>query len=138
LTFLALASDTECMKTLSLFLILIFLSPKLLAQDAEDNKMREFLTSAAYGTLVGALVGAASLAFVDNPDDELQKVAKGASLGLYAGIALGIYVTQFHSDEPEPELGKELEVSIPRVIVAPLLSRNGIDGFTSQFTVYQF
>ncbi len=123
---------------MSLFLILLFTSPRLFAQQAEDHKMREFLTSAAYGTLVGALVGAASLAFVDNPDDELQRVAKGASLGLYAGIALGIYVTQYYTEEAEPELGKEIEVSLPRVIVAPLVSRSGFEGFTSQFTVYQF
>lgn len=126
------------MKALCIFLILTFLTPSTYAAVGEDNKMREFLTSAAYGTLVGALIGAASLAFVDNPDDELQRVAKGASLGLYAGIALGIYVTQFYSNQPETDLGVEPEVRLPRVIVAPLVSQKGLEGFTSQFTIYNF
>ncbi len=123
------------MRFISILLVGLFFSTVL---KAEDDKSKEFLTSAAYGTLVGALVGAASLAFVDNPGDDLQRVAKGASLGLYAGIALGIYVTQFYENKPEPELGTEPEVRAPSFFVAPIVSNKGIDGFISQMTIYNF
>ena len=53
---------------------------------------REFIMSCTYGVLAGTLVGAASLAFVDKPGDNLNKVARGASIGLYTGILLGLYV----------------------------------------------
>ncbi len=48
--------------------------------------------SCTYGVLAGSLVGAASLAFTDRPGDHLQRIARGASLGLYTGILLGLYV----------------------------------------------
>ena len=54
--------------------------------------MREFILSCSYGVLAGTLVGAATLAFSDKPGDNLNKVARGASIGLYAGILLGAYV----------------------------------------------
>lgn len=48
--------------------------------------------SCTYGVLAGTLVGTALLAFEDQPGDNLNKVARGASIGLYAGIMLGLYV----------------------------------------------
>lgn len=62
---------------------------------AEPNEAREFIMSCTYGVLAGTLVGAASLAFVDKPGDNLQRVARGASLGLYAGIGLGYYTVYY-------------------------------------------
>jgi hypothetical protein len=59
---------------------------------SNGNSQREFIMSCTYGVLAGTLIGAASLAFVDHPSDHLNKVARGASLGLYAGILLGLYV----------------------------------------------
>jgi hypothetical protein len=59
---------------------------------AKAEATREFVLSCTYGVLAGTLVGAASLAFSDKPGDNLNKVARGASLGLYAGILLGLYV----------------------------------------------
>lgn len=123
------------MRFVSILIVGLFFSAQL---RADDDKSKEFLTSAAYGTLVGALVGAASLAFVDNPGDDLQRVAKGASLGLYAGIALGIYVTQFYENKPEPELGTEPEVRTPSFYIAPIVSNKGLDGFTTQVNIYNF
>lgn len=58
----------------------------------QDDSAHLFLTSCTYGVLAGTLVGAASLAFTSNPGQSLQDVARGASLGLYAGILLGLYV----------------------------------------------
>jgi hypothetical protein len=80
-----------------ILLLLIFTS-----LPAHASKGREFLLSCTYGTLAGTLVGAASLAFTSQPSEKLYRVARGASLGLYAGIILGTYVTQFYRD---PALG---------------------------------
>lgn len=57
---------------------------------ALDN-MTIFLKSCAYGTAAGAVLGLASLAVSENPDGKMSNVARGASLGLYAGIGFGLY-----------------------------------------------
>ena len=69
--------------------ILLGLSSFSWAQSSGD--MSVFLKSCGYGTLGGAALGAVSLAFVDNPNSKVSNIAKGASLGLYAGIGYGIY-----------------------------------------------
>jgi hypothetical protein len=72
--------------------LLVTLSTSLPARAQQSaNPEREFIMSCTYGVLAGTLVGAASLAFVDKPGDNLQRVARGASLGLYMGIGLGAY-----------------------------------------------
>ena len=77
---------------------LTLISGSVYAQDVEEprskqgSEMRAFVMSCTYGVLAGTLVGAATLAFTENPGDHLRNVAKGASLGLYAGILLGAYV----------------------------------------------
>ncbi len=58
----------------------------------QAEPVHEFLMSCTYGALAGTVIGAASLAFSQNPGQDLNAVARGASLGLYAGIILGIYV----------------------------------------------
>jgi hypothetical protein len=59
---------------------------------AKADEMRTFLLSCAYGTLIGAGIGLATVAVSDDPGSHTQNVAKGASLGLYAGIAWGLYL----------------------------------------------
>lgn len=44
-----------------------------------------------YGTLAGALVGVGSVALSENPSEKSMNIARGASLGLYAGIGYGLY-----------------------------------------------
>lgn len=97
--------------------------------------------SCTYGVLAGTLVGAASLAFVDKPGDNLNRVARGASFGLYAGILLGFYVVYIvpgldapDEDEP-PELGR---LKNHRFDVAPVISPKGIDGMQAQWTLTRF
>ncbi len=53
--------------------------------------MTIFLKSCAYGTLAGAALGLATLATSENPSGKMSNVARGASLGLYAGIGFGVY-----------------------------------------------
>ncbi len=69
------------------------------ASAAEPGGSREFMLSCVYGAVAGTLVGAATLAFTDKPNQNLNRVARGASLGLYAGIFLGLYVVYGTSED---------------------------------------
>ena len=97
---------------------------------------REFLTSCTYGATAGALVGVASLAFVKRPGDNLNNVARGASLGLYAGILLGAYVTWI-----VPRLGRG-DDDVARLQVTPILAAGSrgltLDGAQADWRVLEF
>lgn len=58
---------------------------------AKADDMTVFLKSCAYGTAAGAVLGLASIALSENPSGKMNTVARGASLGLYAGIGFGLY-----------------------------------------------
>ncbi len=78
----------------SLFLVLA-ISFTLVPRRAEAEvpaKAKAFLTIAGYGAGGGALLGLASMAFGTSS----RAVARGASLGLYAGILFGTYVLVSH------------------------------------------
>jgi hypothetical protein len=105
----------------------------------EENPGREFIMSCTYGVLAGTLVGAASLAFTSRPGDNFNKVARGASIGLYTGILLGIYVVyivpsmEASGEEPDPT------VQIPPLWVEPLFTaKNQIDGVKADWTLLKF
>ena len=53
-----------------------------------DPKLKMVVTMASYGVVGGALLGTASMAFGSGG----RSIAKGASLGLYAGIIFGGYI----------------------------------------------
>lgn len=55
---------------------------------AIDPKVKVLGTMAGYGVVGGALLGTASMAFDAGP----RAIAKGASLGLYAGLLFGGYI----------------------------------------------
>ncbi|MCB9026802.1 MAG: hypothetical protein H6625_10825 [Bdellovibrionaceae bacterium] len=104
-----------------------------------ENKMatKEFVRSCTYGVLAGTLVGAATLAFTEQPGENINRVARGASLGLYAGILLGLYVVyivpgQVNDDlEMDPNLlppGIEEESSRFNWGAFPMISQNEVDG----------
>lgn len=105
---------------------------------------REFLMSVTYGTLAGALLGTASLAFTDKPGEKLQRIARGASLGLYFGILLGLYVVYGVPDgseeldhilPPEDDYGFKLR----NPIIYPTMNDTGdFDGWAFDVTVYRF
>ena len=57
---------------------------------AEDNAFRDTFQSAFYGGAVGALVGAALLAFTRKPADHLDYMGIGAAAGVLAGTAYGV------------------------------------------------
>ncbi len=107
--------------------------------------MREFVMSCSYGVLAGTLVGAATLAFSDKPGDNLNKVARGASFGLYAGILLGLYVIYGVPSQEEANLRDQLgQVApimpeAPKLMIAPVLSaRGGVEGGEVKYEVLRF
>ena len=57
-----------------------------------DPKARVMITSVGYGVMGGTLLGIAALAF----NASSRTIVRGASLGLYGGLAFGIYVIFGH------------------------------------------
>jgi len=109
------------------------------AQAQQASPEREFIMSCTYGVLAGTLVGAASLAFVDKPGDNLKLVARGASIGLYMGIGLGIYTVYILPKQLEREEDRIIEGQTgslpptPRWLVYPTLADQGDVGVGFNF-----
>lgn len=101
------------------------------------NPTREFIMSCTYGVMAGTLVGAASLAFTKKPSDNLSKVARGASLGLYTGILLGVYVVYV---VPGMEGGEEEDplAKTPVLFIPTFDDRDRIDGMQASWNVLRF
>lgn len=79
---------------LIVFIFTSFLAPMNKAH-ALDAKSKAFMIMCTYGTIGGALLGFASMAFGTNS----RAIAQGASLGLYAGIAFGAFVITSHNQQ---------------------------------------
>lgn len=88
--------------------------------------------SCSYGVMAGTLVGIASLAFTNQPGKNLNRVARGASLGLYAGILLGLYVVYgLPAEDPEKDMVK--------VMVTPTFNAaSEVDGLEGSVRVLTF
>jgi len=74
------------------------------------NKPRILFMTSSYGVMLGSVAGFASLAFYESPGAHTRNVALGASLGLYSGILLGVYMIYLKEDpnaRPEPEEEEE-------------------------------
>ncbi len=120
---------------------------------------REFLLSCTYGVLAGALVGAASLAVEDNPSDKVHRVARGASLGLYGGIILGLYVVYVVPAQIEANENQELEEQYeeviepddygsfqqqmrryepPKLSIYPVIENNRVTGAALNYSIVRF
>lgn len=93
--------------------------------------VRDFITTAGKGILVGATLGVVSLAFEDHPEDSWNNVARGASLGLYGGIAYGFYLSRQDTvGAPIDEDGYAL---------LPLFSKDKkLEGVVLNRTIYSF
>lgn len=57
---------------------------------ADENALRDTFQSAFYGGAVGALVGAALMAFTKKPADHLENMGIGAAAGVLAGTVFGV------------------------------------------------
>lgn len=124
-----------------------------LALPARAEPAKEFMTTSTFGVLAGTIVGAASLAFTDKPGDNLNNIARGASLGLYAGILLGAYIVYAVPSGAEEEEGEDGQEPAPGATegeappedaglrlesVFPMVSKNQIDGLGVSFRVLSF
>jgi hypothetical protein len=115
---------------ISISLLLSSTSALAQAPASGDTSSREFVASCMYGVLAGTLVGAASLAFTKRPGDNLNRVARGASLGLYTGILLGLYVVYIVPGlEKVPDEDPIVRVEKFPLMIAPTLdARANVDG----------
>ncbi len=86
---------------ISTAVVLFLIAPP--SAHAATSPEREFIMSCTYGVMAGTLVGAATLAFSSSPGNNLQNVARGASIGLYLGIALGYYTAYLLPKQVEKE-----------------------------------
>lgn len=123
--------------------IALFFSARSFAQQPppEGNPMREFMMSCTYGVMAGTLVGAAALAFEDKPSENLRKVARGASLGLYTGILLGLYVVYIVPSldaNPEEEDPVAMAQRMP-ILISPTFGESDVpDGAKVDWNVLSF
>ena len=144
--------------------VMIFSLVSAVSLPAQAEAGREFLLSCTYGVLAGALVGAASLAVEDNPSDKVHRVARGASLGLYTGILLGLYVVYVVPAQIEAEEQKELDeqyeevidpedygyrpriqiqqkfkvIELPKLTLYPLMENSRITGAAFNYSIIRF
>lgn len=70
--------------------LIVFLLVILQVQIASAQDLKSFLKNCVWGVIGGASVGVISLAFTDKPSESWNNVTKGASLGLYVGMAYGL------------------------------------------------
>ena len=60
-------------------------------QSQAAQTLEVVLQDCLWGTGIGALAGAATLPFMNNPNDHYIRILQGASIGLFCGLAYGIY-----------------------------------------------
>lgn len=118
---------------------LILLAGLLVRVDlASADPAKDFVMSCTYGVLAGTLVGTATLAFSDKPGDNLNRIARGASLGLYAGILLGLYVVNLSSGGEEDSQSSSTQ-SAPKLQVYPIMSDlHGVEGGAVRYSLFNF
>lgn len=105
--------------------------------EAKADKMRTFLVSSGFGTVIGAGVGLVSLAFADNPSGRINNVARGASLGLYVGMGVGFYLNgQSEKSSYDSEYG--LTETSSFYVTAQLSPENKVTGGNLHWMALQF
>ncbi len=109
--------------------ISIIILCSLFSSFGQAANLRGFLKACAWGTVGGAAAGVVSLAFADKPNESWNNVAKGASLGLYAGIAYGV----LEANRPEVTT-----IQAPEYTVTPQFNKGAIEGIQFSSLVYRF
>jgi hypothetical protein len=121
---------------LTILSLVLGFSAVSLADGEPENSAKPFFSSCLYGTLAGGLIGTATLAFTSNPGDNLSNIARGASLGLYGGIILGIYLTYGVNDSsdaaPAPPSTENSKKKENKVSISPVIDPSMLGG---QFTL---
>jgi NhaP-type Na+/H+ or K+/H+ antiporter len=70
------------------FVLALFALP---AQSHAGSSLEVVFWDSLMGAGIGALVGGATLAFMEHPSDHYERIAQGASIGLVCGLGFGIY-----------------------------------------------
>ena len=126
-------------KTFVSFLIATIFGGFTYLENAGADPGKDFVMSCTYGVLAGTLVGTATLAFSDKPGDNLNRIARGASIGLYAGILLGLYVINLSSTPTEDEALPTGFREPPKLQIYPIVSeKNGVEGGALSYSLLKF
>lgn len=112
----------------------IFILTLLVSNSCWASAFTDFLKSCAYGALAGAGVGVVTLAMENKPSEHTGNVARGASLGLYAGIAYGIYEA---NKKPQYNYYQDLDYN-SRIMITPKFHQARVEGFDVGSTVLNF
>lgn len=67
---------------------------------AQAEPFQDCFRYGSYGIVAGALVGGTAMALSEDPGSTLSPIARGASLGLYAGLLVAAYNEWNHRSEP--------------------------------------
>jgi hypothetical protein len=122
--------------------VFVTLKPGQASAVEASNKMKTFLTSCAYGTAAGALVGLGTLAFASDPGSSVGNIARGASLGLYAGIGVGIYLNtedqEVKTSLPESTQQKSTAADNGFWAIAPIWNNGKVAGAELNFLGLRF
>lgn len=70
------------------FVLIVFALP---CRSHAESTLDVVLWDSVVGAGIGALVGAATLAFMDHPSDHLERISQGAAIGVISGVAFGFY-----------------------------------------------
>lgn len=113
------------------FLILALV---ILCESGQASDFTRFVKSCGFGALIGAGVGLASLAAENKPSEHYASIPRGASLGLYAGIAYGAYLV---APQPKTQMRQDIEFGSTTMIV-PTFAQNKVDGVSVSSNIYSF
>jgi hypothetical protein len=113
-----------------------FIAVMLVSQSCfASQKFVDFIKACGYGALAGAGLGVLSLAIENKPSEHTGNVARGASLGLYAGIAYGA----IHATSPQQPKNYYQEYDPEaKVFIVPKFEQARVDGVEVGSTVYNF
>lgn len=107
--------------------------------------MTIFLKSCAYGTAAGAVLGLATLAWSENPSGKINNVARGASLGLYAGIGFGLYTINAQNKRMNQDFShfqftdkSDLEAQKNLIWFSPVTANSQIEGAQLNWATFSF
>ncbi len=113
---------------------LLILPLLILSQSGQAGDFNRFVKACGFGALIGAGVGLASLAAENKPSEHYANIPRGASLGLYAGIAYGAYLA---APPPKNQMRQDIEFSSATMVV-PTFAQNKVDGVSVSSNVYSF
>lgn len=117
------------------FSVLAAFLPAKTVHAASSDSLGRIVTDSLYGGAAGALVGAATLAFVDKAGDHTDNIGQGAAIGVILGA---IYGTMKVSGPLAEVKDGKMTVKIPVIQIAPDASRKGALIFNLDLVRFSF